>query len=138
MEARLASALVVAALGAASCGRSAGPGPGSGVPTSPGGDPPSAAREVDDYAGAMASVGTRVRVRGTAQNDKLSAVVEAHGLAVYCLDLEGWPADRVGKDATIEGTLERTDQFAARPSDGLASQGTTGSVFVIRRCTVVR
>jgi hypothetical protein len=86
----------------------------------------------------MASVGTRVRVRGTAQNDKLSAVVEAHGLSVYCLDLEGWPADRVGKDATIEGTLERTDQFAARPSDGLASQGTTGSVFVIRRCTVVR
>jgi len=44
----------------------------------------------------------------------------------------------IGKPAVIEGTLERTDQFAARPSDGLASQGTTGSVFVIRRCTVVR
>ena len=138
MEARIAGALVALALGAASCGRSAGPGPGSGVPTSPSGDPASAVREVDDVAGAMASVGTRVRVRGIAQNDKLSAVVEAHGLDVYCLDLEGWPADRIGKDVAIEGTLEQTDQFAARPSDGLASQGTTGSVFVIRRCTVVR
>ena len=130
--------MVVAALCAAGCGRSAGPGSGSGVLVNAGGDPASAVREVDDFAGAMASIGTRVRVRGTAQNDKLSAVVEAKGLAVYCLDLEGWPADQVGKPAVIEGTLERTDQFAARPSDGLASQGTTGSVFVIRRCTVVR
>jgi hypothetical protein len=132
--------MVATALCAGSCGRSAGPGSGSGVPATPAGDPASAVREVDDFAAALASVGRRVRVRGTAQNDKLSAVVEAHGLAVYCLDLEGWPTDQVGKVAAIEGTLERTDEFAARPSasDGLASQGATGSVFVIRRCTVVR
>jgi hypothetical protein len=63
-----------------------------------------------------------VRVRGTAQNDKLSAVLEARGVTVYCLDLAHWPADRIGKPATIEGTIERTDQFAAHRSDGLASR----------------
>jgi len=78
----------------------------------------------------------RVRVQSIAQNDKLSAVIEARAVTVYCLDLRGWPADQVGKPAVIEGTIERTDQFEARPSDGLASQGTTGSLFVIRRCTV--
>ena len=51
------------------------------------------------------------------------------------LGLAHWPADRIGKPAIIEGTIERTDQFAAHPSDGLASQGTSGSIFAIRRCT---
>ena len=99
---------------------------------------PAAVREVDDFAAAQASVGTRVRVRGVAQNDKLSAAVEARGLVVYCLDVEGWPADQVGKPAAIEGRLERTDEFTARWSDGVVSQGTGGPVFVIRRCTIVR
>lgn len=92
-------------------------------------------REVDDVAGVKTSIGTPVRVRGTAQNDKLSAVLEARGVTVYCLGLAHWPADRIGKPAIIEGTIERTDQFAAHPSDGLASQGTSGSIFAIRRCT---
>jgi len=94
-------------------------------------------REVDDVAGVTASIGTPVRVRGTAQNDKLSAVLEARGVTVYCLDLERWPAERVGKAAMIEGTIECTDQFAAHSSDGLARQGTSGSIFAIRRCTPV-
>jgi hypothetical protein len=82
-------------------------------------------------------MGTHVRVRGTAQNDKLCAVIEARGVTVYCLDVEGWSADHVGKPAAIEGTLERTDQFAVDPSNGLASQKTSGSIVVIRRCTPV-
>jgi len=94
-------------------------------------------REIDDVAGVRASIGTPVRVRGTAQNDKLSAVLEARGVTIYCLDLEHWPADRIGKPVIIEGTIEHTDQFAAHPSDGLASQSTSGSFFVIRRCTAV-
>jgi hypothetical protein len=97
-------------------------------------------RAVDDAAGVTASLGTRVQVRGIAQDDKLSAVVEAKGVTVYCLDLERWPADRIGKLAVIEGTVERTEEFAARPArppDGLESQGTSGAIFVIRRCTAV-
>lgn len=140
MEARVIAprAIVVAALCASGCGRPAGPSPSNGGPVNNSGGDPSVAtlRNIDDVAGATAAVGARVQVKGTAQNDKLSAVIEARAVTVYCLDLQGWPADQVGKPAAIEGTLERTDQFAARPSDGLASQGTTGSLFVIRRCTV--
>jgi len=62
---------------------------------------------------------------------------ETRGVTVYCLDLEGWPADRIGKPVSIEGTIERTGEFAARPSDGLASQGTSSAIFAIRRCTPV-
>src|SRR5258705_4302981 len=116
----LGCCMVVAALYAAGCGRSAGPGSGSGGPMNPGGDSATGIREIDDFAGAMASIGTRVRVGGTAQNDKLSAVVEGKGLAGFCLDLEGWPADPGGKPAALQGTLERSDQVArpppARPS----------------------
>jgi hypothetical protein len=125
-----ACSVLVATLWVASCKRSTEPGlAGTG--------PGTAVREVDDIASVTASLGTPVRVRGTAQNDKLSAVIEGRGVTVYCLDLERWPADRIGKPAIIEGTIERTDQFTAHPSDGLASQGTSGAIFAIRRCTPV-
>jgi hypothetical protein len=126
----VACPFLLATLWIANCGHSAEPGGRA----KPDGDPRNVAREVDDIDGIMASMGTHVRVRGTAQNDKLSAVIEARGVTVYCLDLEGWPADRVGKPATIEGTLERTDQFAVHASDGLVSQGTSGSIIVLRHC----
>jgi hypothetical protein len=128
---RIVATVFVATLSGGSCQCSPEPGGGEPGLRAP-------VREVDDLAGVTASMGTRVRVRGIAQNDKLSAVIHARGATVYCLDLEGWPADRVGKPAIIEGTIERTDQFAIRPSDGLTMQGTSGSILVIRRCTPVQ
>ena len=126
------SAVILAILGVTSCQHSSEPG----ETVKQGSDSKLGAHEVGDITGVTANVGKQVRVRGTAQNDKLSAVIEAHGVTVYCLDVEGGPPERVGKLATIEGSLERTDQFTARPSDGLASQGTSGSIFVLRHCAL--
>ena len=85
---------------------------------------------------AAAALGQTVRITGTAQNAKLSAVVQTGDLVVYCLDRPSWK-DRAGKPVSVEGKLEQTREFEAQVDDGGAiSQGTGGPVFVIRACTV--
>lgn len=101
-------------------------------------DTPVQAALIVDPAGATAALGARVRVEGKATNDKLSAVVDTGQLAVYCLDIQAWPEARVGTSTIVEGTLERTEEFRSHDDGGLVSQGTSGAIFVIRQCTVVR
>ena len=127
MEARLTLAVVLAA-----CASNASPPPPSNKAATV------QPALVVDAAGATAALGTRVRVEGKAANDKLSAVVETGQLSVYCLDMKAWPDARVGTSATVEGTLEHTEEFQSRTNGGLVSQGTSGAIFAIRKCTVVR
>ncbi len=127
MEARLTLAIVLAA-----CASNSSPPPSNKT------DTPVQAALVVDPVGATAALGTRVRVEGKAANDKLSAVVETGQLSVYCLDIQAWPEARVGTSATVVGTLERTEEFQSRTNGGLVSQGTSGAIFVIRQCTVLR
>ena len=126
MEARLTLALVLAA-----CASNSSPPPSNKTDSV---QPALIANAAD----ATAALGTRVRVEGKAANDKLSAVVETGQLSVYCLDMKAWPDARVGTSATVEGMLERTEEFQSRTNGGLVSQGTSGAIFVIRKCTVVR
>ncbi len=126
MEARLTLALVLAA-----CASNSSPPPSNKT------DSVQPAL-ITDATAATAALGTRVRVEGKAANDKLSAVVETGQLSVYCLDMKAWPEAQVGTSATVEGTLERTEEFQSRTNGGLVSQGTSGAIFVIRKCTVVR
>lgn len=87
---------------------------------------------------ATAAVGQVVRVEGTARNAKLSGVVVASGLHLYCLDqASGWPAELAGQHVAVTGALEFTEEFAATTGpDGAVSAGTDGGVFVIRTCQV--
>jgi hypothetical protein len=52
--------------------------------------------------------------------------------------MKAWPDARLGTSATVEGMLERTEEFQSRTNGGLVSQGTAGAIFVIRKSTVVR
>ena len=85
---------------------------------------------------ATAAVAQVVRIEGTARNAKLSGVVVAGGLHVYCLsEADGWPAELAGQEVAVTGLLEFTEEFAARTGpDGLVSAGTDGGVFALRTC----
>jgi hypothetical protein len=77
-------------------------------------------------------IGKRVRFEGLTANAKLGAVVRRPGvMMLYCLNRSGWP--RSDQTVTVEGTLERTDEFKAGPG----AQGTRGGDWVIRVCTLV-
>jgi hypothetical protein len=93
---------------------------------------------ISDSSGVKGALGRAVRVAGMAENAKLSAVVQARDLTVYCLNWPGWPADQAKQPVVVEGILESTRQFAARTVDGEVSQGTEGPVLVIRRCAIRR
>lgn len=96
---------------------------------------PSDAVTVTSGADARGALGKRVRVTGKAENAKLSAIVMAGDLVVYCLDIQGWPDELRGFEVTAEGVLEQTDQFRAQVSpDGAISQGTAGGDLVLRGC----
>jgi hypothetical protein len=129
VEARrvIGRAAIAVAVADAGCGHGAAPSSsGSAAPPT-----------VADPLGAAAAVGTRVRVAGTAVDDKASAVVDAGALSVHCLDLGHWSADRLGRPVVVEGTLESTDELEARTtSTGLVTQGRRGNAYVIRRCTI--
>jgi hypothetical protein len=84
---------------------------------------------------ARAAVGSEVRIEGTARDAKLSAVVMTGDLIVYCLDVDAWPDERSNETVAVRGLLEHTDEFSAA-KDGPVSAGTTGSIYVIRTCTV--
>jgi hypothetical protein len=97
--------------------------------------PPDQPITIASLTDAKAAVGKPVRVEGSAENAKLSAVVSAPDLLVYCLDLSSWPADLAGKRVIATGTLEYTEKFASTVSpDGLHSAGTDGGVYAIRGC----
>ncbi len=88
---------------------------------------------VENAEQARRAVGKRVYVEGRAAEAKLSAAVVRSGLLVYCLDRPEWRADLSGTNVAVEGTLEWTEEFKARPSpDGAVSAGTDGGVFVVR------
>lgn len=74
------------------------------------------------------------RVEGVARNAKLAAVVVAGDRVIYCLERESWPEDIDGKRVAVRGVVESTDEFQARRGpNGEISQGTEGSVLVIRK-----
>lgn len=74
------------------------------------------------------------RIEGVARNAKLAAVVLAGDRTIYCLERESWPEDIDGKRVVVQGVVESTDEFQARRSpSGEISQGTEGSVLVIRK-----
>ena len=81
-------------------------------------------------------VGQVVRVVGTARNAKLSAVLVADDLLVYCLDHpDGWSSELLAQRLAVTGKLEFTEEFAATTGpDGAVSTGTDGGVFVFRSC----
>lgn len=117
----------VALLVVAGCGRGGGPSTSTGAAPTP----------VTDRAGAMAAVGTNVRIAGTALDAKLSAIVDTGTLRVYCLDRSHWSDDQRDKPVVVEGTLEHTGEFESQTTEtGLVTQGTTGKMYVIRRCTL--
>ena len=90
---------------------------------------------VEDWSDAQAASGSLVRVRGTAYDAKLSAIVVSDGISVYCLDIEEWPSGLTGQSIEVTGRLRNTDQFKARvDADGGISQGTTGGDWVMEGC----
>ena len=90
---------------------------------------------VIDSAGALANLGKQVTVEGIARNAKIAAAVVAADLVVYCLGHASWPGGLSGKPVIAHGTLERTDEFAAkRGPGGEISAGTDGPVWVLRNC----
>ena len=88
---------------------------------------------LDGSGDAEKALGKRVRIRGTAQNAKLGAIVLGEGLMVYCQGMDSRPGDRVGKPVTVSGVLERTDDFkeVVGPK-GERNQGTAGGDYVLR------
>lgn len=95
---------------------------------------------VTDPATAEAHAGAHVEVRGTARDAKISAViVGGGGLVVYCLGVERWPAATSGQPIVAHGTLERSSAFEAEHGpNGEVDQGTSGPVWVLRDCAIVR
>ena len=93
---------------------------------------------VTDGAQARAAMGTKVRIRGTAHNAKLAAVVVSDGLSVYCIELEEWPDEFLRQAVEVTGTISRTDQYKARvDEDGAISQGTAGGDWIMKGCSFV-
>lgn len=104
-----------------------GAGSGSAVAAAP--------AVITDAAGIAAHMGTHVALRGRAGNAKLGAVVMIDGSPIYCLGVESWPPALNGHDVTAHGTLEMSNQFAAKTDEsGAVSQGTDGAVTVLRDC----
>jgi hypothetical protein len=126
---------VVAALLAAACSSPAHPptDPGSGSGSGSVSDP--GAADVVDATTAKAAVGKQVIVRGTAKAAKLGPVVIVADLVVYCLSFPDWPAGVSGQHVAAHGLLQLTDEFASQKGpNGEVSEGTSGSVFVLREC----
>jgi hypothetical protein len=126
----IAFALLVA------CGSARDSGGGGTAPaaTEPAGP---ALPRVTDSDSAKASVGQKVRVTGAALNAKLGPVVSTGGLVIYCFGRQEWSADQVGKQMSVTGTLEQTDEFKAEVGpEGEQTAGTGGRDWVIRDCTV--
>jgi hypothetical protein len=74
------------------------------------------------------------RIEGVARNAKLAAALVAGERVIYCLERESWPEDIDGKRVVVQGVVESTDEFQAKRSpSGEISQGTEGSVLVIRK-----
>ncbi len=120
-------AVALALVIAAGCGRGSGPSTSSGA----------APTRVVDHAGAMAAVGSQVRIAGTAMDAKIAGLVDTGTLHVYCLDRSHWPDAQRDQPIVVEGLLEHTGEFESKTtSTGLVTQGTTGKVYVIRRCTL--
>ena len=89
---------------------------------------------------AAAALGQRVRLLGTAQDAKLSAVVQSEALLVYCMIRDGdgllvesrWPQGTVGQEVAVTGILEQSEQFTAQVGpDGAISQGTEGPILAL-------
>ncbi|MCS6916028.1 MAG: hypothetical protein RMK29_13395 [Myxococcales bacterium] len=85
---------------------------------------------------ARSAVGKLVRVRGTAQREKMGDAIDAPGLNVVCPD---WrlPDQDLGQQVTVEGRLELTSEGAAVVGPGgEISQGTEPglSYWVLRGC----
>lgn len=87
---------------------------------------------------AKAAVGKRVRVRGTAERDKLGDAVSSQRFSVVCLSPR-FPDARLGQPVVVEGLLELTDELqATKGPNGEVSQGTEPgtSSYVIRMCAL--
>lgn len=70
---------------------------------------------------------------GEAANAKLSAMVHNDKSMVYCIEMQEWPDEVVGKKVKVTGILETTDQFKAKvDKDGAISQGSAGGDRVLR------
>lgn len=103
--------------------------------------PPAAAAQapavtVATLAEAKAAQGKLVRVTGTAQREKLIDSVDTPGLTVLCQGTR-LPDDVIGKQVTVEGTLELTSEAEATVNaKGEISQGTEpgASYYVLRAC----
>lgn len=67
---------------------------------------------VTSPAEAKAAIGKRVRVRGTAERDKLGDAVSSQGFSIVCL-APRFPDARLGQPVVVEGLLERTDELQA-------------------------
>lgn len=85
-------------------------------------------------AGEAAVVET---ISGKAENAKLSAVIIGERGTVHCLNFERWPDQVSGRRIRVRGHVEWTEEFKARVENGEISQGTEGSVQVIRRCEII-
>lgn len=138
MKTMMASSCLVLALLAAACDSAREGGEPTPPKNAPTGDPKavSAAAKIATPAEAEAAAGKAVEVTGDAVDAKISAAVKSGDLLVYCLDRESWPADQAGKKVTVRGTLEHTDEFAAKEDPPAA--GTAGKVFAIRKAELVK
>ena len=86
-------------------------------------------------------VGTKVTLRGVAEDDAACAIVEVDdiGCDVYLVELASWGKDR-GKRVEVTGTLRYRQigrEAAAEPSPGdqLAVHGMVGKRYVLEGAT---
>lgn len=77
----------------------------------------------------------QVVLTGTARNAKISGILITETVHVYCLNVPDW-GNREGAQVKVRGLMEYTEEFKAQINNGEISQGTSGGVYVIRKCEV--
>ena len=109
--------------------------PGAEPPTELPTEPPTTEITPPEVAQAD-GVGQEVVYVGTAVNAKLAPAVDSDRGLVYCIEMEEWPEEVLGKTVEVRGVLEQTDQFKAEVApDGAISQGTAGGDLLLHGVT---
>lgn len=118
------AAVALLLLALACCrGNEAAPEPAAAPAPPPGAAPNGPAVELTTGAELGAAIGKLVRVRGTAQREKLGDSVSLGGGRLVCFD-QRFPDDRIGQEVTVEGLLARREDLGATVGpDGAVSQG---------------
>lgn len=108
------------------------------APAAPGPVPAGPAVEITTGAELGPAIGKLVRVRGTAEREKMGDSVRLGGGRLVCFD-QRFPDDRIGQEVTVEGLLaRRTDLGATVGPNGEVSQGVAPgtAVWTLSNCAL--